>query len=138
MEHESGYGTNRTSRHVRSSVANGGKAAYHNLQLALGQLIGSDVHPAVPWTLSFLNGSATVGLIFGRTFRWLPGKTGAAKGLLFGLFFWVVMGLVFFPLLGLGVFATGIGLGIAPAIFSLAMFLAYSVTLGIVYSALQD
>ncbi len=110
---------------------------YRNLQLALGHLIGSDVHPAVPWALSFLNGSAVVGLIFGRAYRWLPGRNGAAKGLIFGLFFWVAMGLVFFPLLGLGLFATGIGLGSAPAIFSLAMFLAYTVTLGIVYAALR-
>ena len=110
---------------------------YRNLQLALGHLIGSDVHPSVPWALSYVNGSAVVGLIFGRAYHRLPGNNGAAKGLSFGLFFWVAMGLVFFPVLGLGVFATGIGLGIAPALFSLAMILTYTVTLGIVYAALR-
>ena len=47
------------------------------------------------------------------------------------------MGLLFFPLLGLGLFAIGAGLGIWPALFSLAMLLTYSVVLGIVYAALH-
>jgi hypothetical protein len=48
------------------------------------------------------------------------------------------MGLVFFPLLGLGLFATGIGLGVWPALFSLAMLLTYSVVMGVVYDGLNS
>jgi hypothetical protein len=110
---------------------------YEALQLALSRMVGTEVHPAVPWLLSFLNGSTLVGFIFGQTYQVLPGG-GATKGLVFGLFGWALMGLLFFPLLGLGAFATGIGLGIAPALFSLAMFLTYSVVLGLVYGALQS
>ena len=47
------------------------------------------------------------------------------------------MGLIFFPVIGLGLFAFGAGLGIAPALLSLAMLLAYSVVLGTVYAALD-
>ena len=47
------------------------------------------------------------------------------------------MGLLFFPWLDLGYFAAGIGLGIAPALLSLAMLLAYSLVMGIVYAALD-
>ena len=47
------------------------------------------------------------------------------------------MGLIFFPLIGLGPFAFGIGLGIAPAMMSLGMVLTYSVILGTVYVALD-
>ena len=43
------------------------------------------------------------------------------------------MGLIFFPLIGLGPFAFGAGLGIAPALLSLAMLLTYSLVLGTVY-----
>jgi len=43
-----------------------------------------------------------------------------------------------FPLLGLGVFSTGIGLGVWPALFSLAMLLTYSVVMGVVYDALAS
>ena len=49
-----------------------------------------------------------------------------------------MMGLVFFPLLGLGFFAFQVGTGISPALFSLAMLLTYSVTMGIVYDALSS
>ena len=47
------------------------------------------------------------------------------------------MGLLFFPVLGLGLFATQAGLGIQPALFSLLMLLTYSVITGIAYSALS-
>jgi hypothetical protein len=110
---------------------------YDNLQAALGHMTGAKVHPAIPWALSFLNGSTVFGFCFGRFYAWLPGESGAAKGVAFGVLGWAVMGLVFFPLLGLGLFALDLGLGIWPALFSLAMLLTYSVILGIVYAALN-
>ena len=48
---------------------------------------------------------------------------------------WIVMGVLFFPLLGRGFFANQAGLGVRPALFSLLMILTYSVTMGIAYSA---
>ena len=111
---------------------------YESLQLALGRLTGGSVHPIVPWLLSYLNGSTVTGFSFGRLYQQLPGRAGAIKGLIFGVWCWTVMGLLFFPLLGLGVFSTGIGLGVWPALFSLAMLLTYSVVMGIVYDALNS
>ena len=60
------------------------------------------------------------------------------KGLNFGVLGWAVMGVLFFPLLGLGVFATGTGLGVWPALFSLGMLLTYSVVMGVVYDGLNS
>ncbi len=111
---------------------------YESLQATLGHLTGSEVHPIVPWALSFLNGSTILGLCFGRIYAWLPGNRGAAKGVTFGVFGWLVMGFVFFPLVGLGPFAGKLDLGVWPAVFSLAMLLAYSVVLGVVYAALNS
>ncbi len=111
---------------------------YESLQTALSHLIGREVHPFVPWALSFLNGATIIGFIFGRMYPQLPGNNGATKGLTFGILGWAMMGLLFFPLLGLGLFASQIGLGIAPALFSLAMLLTYSVIMGIVYAALSS
>ena len=111
---------------------------YANLQTVLSVWIGRDVHPLVPWALSFLNGSTFVGFFFGLSYRWLPGDNGSTKGLIYGAFGWVAMGLLFFPLLGLGLFANHLGLGVWPALFSLAMLLTYSVVMGMVYSALND
>ncbi len=110
---------------------------YQNLQAALGHVTGSNVHPVIPWALSFLNGATVFGFCFGRLYAWLPGARGPAKGVAFGVVGWVLMGSVFFPLLGLGPFAFNLGLGIWPALFSLAMLLTYSVILGLVYAALN-
>ncbi len=110
---------------------------YDDLQQALGHLVGGAVHPVLPWVLSFLNGAVVLGFIFGRIYRLLPGRSGAAKGLVFGLLGWIAMGLLFFPALGRGLFATQAGLGLKPALFSLLMLLTYSMIMGIAYSALN-
>ena len=91
----------------------------------------------VPWALSFVNGMAILGFLFARLYQLLPGRNGATKGLAFGLIGWMLMGLVFFPVIGLGPFAFGARLGIAPTLLSLAMLLTYSVVLGTVYAALD-
>ncbi len=110
---------------------------YQSFQIALSHWLGADVPAAVPWVLSFANGMTILGFLFARINRVLPGRNGATKGLTFGLIGWVFMGLIFFPLIGLGPFAVGAGLGIGPAVLSLAMLLTYSVVLGTVYAALN-
>jgi hypothetical protein len=110
---------------------------YEDLQQALSELVGSSVPPAIPWALSFLNGAVVLGMLFGRTYRLLPGRSGAAKGFVFGVLGWIAMGVLFFPMLGRGLFATRTGLGVLPAFFSLAMLLTYSMIMGIAYSALN-
>jgi len=111
---------------------------YHSFQATLSYWVGADVPAIVPWLLSFLNGMTILGFLFGRLNRLLPGRTGATKGLTFGLIGWMMMGLIFFPVIGLGPFAIGVGLGIAPAMLSLAMVLTYSIVLGTVYVALDS
>ena len=110
---------------------------YQSFQVALSHWVGANVPATVPWALSFLNGMTILGFLFARINRLLPGRNGATKGLMFGLIGWMFMGLIFFPLIGLGPFATGIGLGVGPALLSLAMVLTYSVVLGTVYVALD-
>ena len=111
---------------------------YQSFQIALSHWVGADVPAFVPWALSFANGMTVLGFLFGRINRVLPGRNGTTKGLTFGLIGWVMMGLIFFPLIGLGPFAFAVGLGIAPALLSLAMLLTYSVVLGTVYAALDS
>jgi hypothetical protein len=107
---------------------------YDDLQAALQDLFGA-IHPAASWLLSFVNGALVLGFVFGRTYGLLPGKTGFAKGFIFGVMGWIAMGVFFFPVLGRGLFAAGLGLGAVPAMFSLAMVLTYSIVLGLAYSA---
>jgi uncharacterized protein DUF6789 len=110
---------------------------YEDLQQRLSELVGSSVDPLIPWALSFLNGAVVLGILFGRLYRRLPGRSGAAKGFVFGVFGWLAMGFLLFPMLDRGLFASRIGLGMLPAAFSLAMLLGYGVIMGIVYSALN-
>jgi hypothetical protein len=109
---------------------------YQSLQIALIHWTGDYVHPAVPWLISFLNGSTLASFAFARLYRHLPGS-GPIKGLVSGVLGWLVMDLVFFPLLGLGPFGTQVGLGMRPAVFSLFMMLTYSIALGIAYSMFE-
>jgi hypothetical protein len=111
---------------------------YQSFQVALSHWVGTNVPAIVPWALSFVNGMAILGFLFGRINRLLPGRNGLTKGLTFGLIGWVMMGLIFFPMIGLGPFAIRVGLGIGPALLSLAMLLTYSVVLGTVYAALNS
>ena len=87
---------------------------YENLQQMLSHLVGSSVHPVVPWALSFLNGAVVLGILFGRLYRMLPGRSGAVRGLVFGVFGWIAVGVLLFPMLDQGLFAARAGLGAAP------------------------
>ena len=107
-------------------------------KLPFSRWVRTNIPATVPWLLSFLNGMTILGFLFARFNRLLPGKTGLSRGLSFGLIGWLFMGLIFFPLIGLGPFAIGAGLGIAPAMMSLGMVLTYSVVLGTVYVALDS
>ncbi len=109
---------------------------YQSFQAALSHWVGSAVPAIVPWMLSFLNGMTILGFLFARIHRVLPGRNGAAKGVTFGIIGWFFMGLIFFPVIGLGPFAVKVGLGVRPALLSLVMLLTYSIVLGIVYAAL--
>jgi len=107
---------------------------YEDLQTLMTAFLGTAVHPVVLWALSYFNGAVVLGFLFGRLFGWLPGRSGAAKGTVFGLAMWAVMGVTFFPAIGKGLFASNTGLGYAPTLFTLAMVLTYSITLGVAYS----
>lgn len=111
---------------------------YVVLQATLARMTGESVSPVVPWALSFVNGFVVISFVFKLLYRRLPGSNGAIKGFAFGFLGWAMMGLMFFPLLGLGVFALNAGLGITPALFSLAMIQTYSVVMGTVYGALES
>ncbi|MBR0718218.1 hypothetical protein JQ632_30230 [Bradyrhizobium liaoningense] len=110
---------------------------YQDLQRVLGEVFGESVQPALPWVLSFVNGTLVISLVFALIYARLPGRSGAAKGLVLGVLGWLAMGLFLFPMLGRGLFASEAGLGLWPAAFSLAMVLAYSVFVGIAYAALD-
>jgi len=110
---------------------------YAELQKTLAAITGANVHPAVPWLLSFVNGSIVLGPLFNAIYPHLPGASGAIKGISFGILGWLIVGSIFLPLLGLGLFAANASLGAWPAAMMLAMLLVYGVTTGIVHDWLR-
>lgn len=108
-----------------------------DIQRALSGLIGEEVPSVILWLLLFVNGALIWGVIFGQAYRFLPGKRPWQKGIFFGLSAWAIMGLVFFPLVGRGVFAISLGLEAGPAVLMLVMLLTYSVTMSFVYDILN-
>ena len=108
-----------------------------DIQRGLTWLFGTETHTSVAWLLSFVNGAIIWGFVFGQTYRFLPGNNPLLKGVFFALCAWMVMGLLFFPVVDRGFFAAKLGLGIAPAIFMLVALLAYAVTMSLVYDFLD-
>jgi hypothetical protein len=109
-----------------------------DIQRALSWITGTDVHPAVAWILSFVNGALIWGLIFGQVYRFLPGRRAWQKGVIFGMCAWAAMNLIFFPLVDRGLFAINYGLGIRPALLMIVMMLSYSITMSIIYRLVSE
>ena len=108
-----------------------------DIQRALSWLTGAEIHPGVAWLLLFVNGAVIWGFVFGQVYRFLPGKSAWQKGVFFAISVWIVMGLVFYPIVDRGIFAVRLGLGMAPAVLMLVMLLTYSVTMSLVYDRLN-
>lgn len=108
-----------------------------DIQRGLSWLVRTEVHPGVVWLLSFVNGAIVWGFVFGQTYRFLPENSPWLKGVFFGVCAWLMMGLLFFPLVDRGIFAAKLGLGLAPAVLMLGALLAYSVTMSLVYNFLD-
>ena len=109
---------------------------YDELQRGLAALTGASVSVPIGYALTFVNGALIWGFVFARLFRWLPGRTPLRKGLFFAFCAWAVSGIVFFPAMGRGPFAWGLGLGAGPALLMLVMLSVYSCTMSFVWSAL--
>jgi len=110
---------------------------YDDVQRVLHSIIGSTSISGAMWFIPFITGALFVGFVFGRFYLYLPGNNFIHKGIVFGILVWLAMGLIFFPLVGHGVFAVELGLGIEPAMLMLGMLLTYSLTMSVVYDRLN-
>jgi hypothetical protein len=109
---------------------------YEDLQCTMAWMIGGSIPLSVSWITGFFSGAVILGFVFSRTYKLLPGTAMLAKGAVFGVLAWAVMGAAFFPLIGEGVFAWNVGRGFLPALLSLAMLLAYGIALSAVDTGL--
>jgi hypothetical protein len=110
---------------------------YYDVQRVLHSVIGSTSMSSVTWVIPLVTGALFVGFVFGKIYFYLPSSNFIYKGIAFGIFAWLTMGLMFFPFVGHGVFAIELGLGIKPAVLMLGMLLTYSLTMSVVYDRLN-
>jgi len=107
---------------------------YEDMQRLLSSMTSLSFEEPLSWLLSFINGAMVLGFVFGKLFIHLPGRTTIAKGAVFGLAAWLVLGLGLFPLAGRGVFALELGLGVRPAALMLVMLMTYSIVMSLLYA----
>lgn len=98
------------------------------------EFFGTPYTPMMGWSLHFLVGTLVWGGAFGAANHLIPGETEMGKGLVLGLFAWLVSMLGYMPLMGAGLFGQEIA-AVVP-LMSLVMHSLFGVVLGIIYASL--
>jgi hypothetical protein len=117
-----------------------GAAEFHAWLLALtnNQLIdlanaslyaAGALHLAVGVVLALVYGSVIEPRLIGP---------GWVRGIMFAMIAWILSLVVAFPLLGVGMFGSGLGAGPLPAVGNLVLHLIYGASLGTIYGPLGD
>lgn len=78
------------------------------------------------------------GILYAALFERRMREPEWLRGMLFGLCTWVGTLVLLLPLLGAGLFGTGLGAGPLPIYTTLLAHLAYGITLGLAYPATED
>ena len=94
--------------------------------------------PGLGWIVFFVGGGVVLGVIFALLDAHVEATTGAgeiARGAFFGFLLWLIVMLIFMPVLGAGAFGMKFGIG-APIVCLLAD-LIYGLVLGAVYGAMH-
>ena len=98
--------------------------------------IATPATPLVGWLLHFMIGTLGWGYLFALAFKYLPTRSAAVKGGLFGTAAWLLMMVMVMPMAGAGLF--GLHLGIGAPIATLMLHWIYGAVLGATYGKLVD
>lgn len=103
------------------------------LTTAVSELFGTPRSIWLGWSAFFL-----IGVFWGLVFAWvrhrLPGRSAPVRGMVFGVWAWLVMMLVFMPVAGGGWF--GLALGVGAPVVTLVGHLIFGAVLGLSWRAL--
>jgi len=111
---------------------------YEGLHRLLAPLTAQSFEPPLSWLIPDINGALILGFVFGQLFVHLPGRSAVVKGAGFGFAAWLVMGLGLLPLTGSGLFGSGLGLGVWPAVLMGVMLMLYSIVMSLLYAWLTS
>jgi hypothetical protein len=104
-----------------------------NLIDVLATSAGTQNQPVLDWALHFVIGVGLWGAGFAALSPHLPGPHWL-RGMMFGVFAWLVMMIAFLPSAGLPMFAAGMGLAIP--LYTLVLHLFFGFVLGASYHLL--
>jgi Family of unknown function (DUF6789) len=102
-----------------------------NVIAMLAKLSGTG-SPAIGWASHFAIGTVLWGVLFAWLDPTLPGGAHWVKGVIFGCGAWLLMMVLFMPLAGAGIFATGLGPMVA--VMTLVLHITFGAVLGAVYA----
>ncbi len=129
-----GFGATFVLSAVMVAVNLLGAASQADMNYLLRMLLGVPDRPATAWIAHFVIGS----LVWGGLFAWLeprlPGVSHTRRGVLFGVLAWLVMMLLFMPLLGGGLF--GLQFSALTPIVTVVLHVIYGAMLGWAYGML--
>ena len=91
--------------------------------------------PLVGWAAHFAIGAVAWGAAFAFLYPNLPGASSWLKGISFSVGAWVLMMVVFMPLVGAGLF--GLTLGVMAPIMTLVLHVIYGAVLGGAYGVIR-
>lgn len=98
--------------------------------------MGMPATPIVGWVLHFFIGTVVWGLLFAALFGVIPGGKAWLKGIVFGIFAWVLMMIGPMPMAGAGLF--GLHLGMPAPVMTLILHIVFGLVLGATYNALRS
>ncbi len=101
-------------------------------------MLSSMMHasPIFGWIAHFMIGMLAWGLGYVAVSKFLPGDSGLAKGISFGIAAWVMMMVIVMPMAGAGMF--GLNMGVMAPVMTLMLHAIYGAVLGFVFAKLTS
>lgn len=93
--------------------------------------------PVMGWLAHIMIGVIGYGLAYSLLFRSLPLGSHGARGILLGIAGWLVMMVVVMPMMGAGLFGTGMPSGMMVPVATLVLHVIFGTVLGLVYDKLS-
>lgn len=106
----------------------------HMMSQMVAEKMGMAPNIVIGWIMHFVIGSIVWGGLFSIFNCALPGKSQIVKGIMFGIFAWLLMMIMPMPMSGAGLF--GLKLGMMLPVTTLMFHIIFGIVLGAVFAKL--
>lgn len=102
-----------------------------DLPMMIAGVMGKPDMPMVGWAVHFMIGVIGYGTAMALLNTSLPGRSQVGHGLILGFVGWLIMMLMLMPMMGVGLFA--MGMGVMAPVMTLVLHLIFGAVMGWVY-----